>query len=215
MIVPEKFQSAALLDFLEPKNNKYSPIADYCFGNSSIDLIFGTPCTKDSLWTVQKEGNGDINLVSSTGIKYLLGTFSGVLKVAFTFDKDSYPIVALQMPLTDSTMGVKVLKFRDLASVGSNYDTLLEISNARSPALCPSYNWDLGSINNQPCLFYIVKTTVSGSVKHIARLRSYSDKFASQQGPDINSTLLENDYIHRVGMCTNNTIQIEFARVAV
>lgn len=215
MIIPEKFQSATLLEFLEPKNIKYSPIKDYCFGNSNINLIFGTPCLKDTLWTVQLEGNGDINLVSNTDVKYLLGTFAGVLRLSFTFDKDSYPIVALHMPLSNAKLGVKVLKFKALAEMGNNYDTLIELTDARSPSLCPSYNWDLGSINNQPCLFYIQKTVVNNVTKNIARLRSYSDKFVAQQGPDINSTLTDNDYIHRVGMCTNNTIQVEFARVVI
>lgn len=216
MIIPDNITVVASgAAFKAPKDRAYDPYKDYCWGVAGGDKLFGNGAASRSVvWTLTLKPNNDL-ILNYTGntTDFLLGNFPNTTKVSFAFDKDMFPIVALNtMKAGGTVIGTQVLKFTGLSQAGTPQMTeMLWLPTARSPSLALSYDWDPGSINNQPVLVYI--ETAGG--KHILRMRSYADKFVALRNGEISNTLQSTDYVHRCGLSADDRFQIEYARITI
>lgn len=212
MTIPNNFKSAPLVQFNAPKNNAYDPFKDYCYGNLTTEQLFGQPTTKAAVWSLRVENSVKLYIVDQRGEKYWLGDYQNLYKVSFCFDNRSYPIIALGIRDPSGKSKIQVFRVNIFTGGAFGADQLITIDNATSPTMCFSYDYDPGSVNNQPCLFYILP--IGGSPeKIVTQMRSLDDNFATVKGGNIREDHVVGDTIQRAGMCINNTIQIEWARM--
>lgn len=212
MIIPENWTPGSPGIFKSPKDRDYLPFTDYCWGSATAADLFTKPASRGFIWTLSLSNVGVLTLTGPGNKVYQLGTFTGNTKVSFCFDKDMFPIVAFNGPRGDgnTAMGVRVVKFigEALPSGAPQLQELKWVPAARSPGLSITYDWDPGSINNQPLLVYIN----SASQKLVTA--TYGDLFATPKEL-ANIPILETDYIHRVGFTQYEQLQIEYARITI
>lgn len=177
----------------------------YAIGNREIGLLFGTRGRLSVMWKMYVNVKNEIVLEDEVGVGYVLGIVTGIVKLSFTFDPFSFPIMAVQVKRGTFT-GIEVYKFTNHGGAVIDKILLLTLSTSRSPKLVPTNISDLGSILNQPLLIYIDPV---GDVVQ----RSNKTNFTELDGLPIVKGLLATDELRRAGITTSGKVQLEFSKL--
>lgn len=184
-------------------NKLYDPRIAYAIGNRDIGLLFGQRVKPNMLWQMRVNAKSQLTLNDDSGISYILGKYDNIKKLSFTFDTFSYPIVAIEVE-----DGIKVYKFTNVEDLPNNDNRvlLIELPSCRDPKLVPSNTSDLGSINNQPFLFYIKDDS-------FVEARSLKTNFTTILEESLVTNLTSTDILNEVSITQNGKIQLGISKL--
>lgn len=182
-------------------NQILNPLLSFAVGNSDIGLLFGQRIRPSMVWRIHYNTNNDLTIVDENEVSTALGKFENVKSLSFVFDNFSFPIVALE-----TLTGIDVYRFNNLANNLTSFELIKSFTDCRNPKLIPSNIGDLGSIQNQPYLFYIDET---GTVIQ----RTLKDNFISIIENPVSIVLQPTDILEKVAITQNGKIQLSISKL--
>lgn len=184
-------------------NQMTDPLTSNAVGNSDIGLLFGQRVKPNMVWQLRYDGKSDLILEDENNLSTVIGNFEGVKSLTFVFDNFSYPIVA-----TETMVGISIYKFKNYANETNSYELINSFENCRNPKLVPGNVGDLGSVLNQPFLFYIDENNTLTQ-------RTLKDNFSTIVETITTKILEPTDILEKASITQNGKIQLSISKLKI